>query len=515
VGKGDSTPEAPPALPGGHIAILELHDVSKSFLGVRALDLVSMRVRRGEVHALVGENGAGKSTIVNLIGGVFQPDGGSIWFDNAALHLRDPADSLRQGIAIIHQESTVVRGLSIAENIFLGRLPKRGGGLVDWSELDRKARKVLAQVGLDIDPQTPVENLAIGGQQGVEIARAIALQPKLLIMDEPTSALTENEIKRLFEVIRRLKAEGLTVIFISHHLEEIWQIADRLTVLRDGQVVFTKSAPEVSPSELAVAMIGHALTLDAAGAGGKPSPQEAMTLEVRGLSNRHLRDINFILRKGEVVGLAGVLGSGRTELLRALYGADPVTAGAILLQGKRILVDSPATALLFGIFLVPEDRKLDALCSTMTVAENITLPYISRLSQLGWVMRRKQAALVDRYIERLKIKTPRRNQPVVYLSGGNQQKTVLARWLSMKPRILLLDQPTRGVDIGAKEEIYQLTRELASSGVSVVFVATEISELLRVCDRICVMRNGSIIREFASVGHTEHDVFLASIGESN
>jgi ABC-type sugar transport system ATPase subunit len=268
VGKGDSTPEAPPALPGGHIAILELHDVSKSFLGVRALDLVSMRVRRGEVHALVGENGAGKSTIVNLIGGVFQPDGGSIWFDNAALHLRDPADSLRQGIAIIHQESTVVRGLSVAENIFLGRLPKRGGGLVDWSELDRKARKVLAQVGLDIDPQTPVENLAIGGQQGVEIARAIALQPKLLIMDEPTSALTENEIKRLFEVIRRLKAEGLTVIFISHHLEEIWQIADRLTVLRDGQVVFTKSAPEVSPSELAVAMIGHALTLDAAGAGG-------------------------------------------------------------------------------------------------------------------------------------------------------------------------------------------------------------------------------------------------------
>jgi len=515
VEEGDATLPAPPALPGGHMAILDLDQVSKSFLGVRALDRVSLRVRRGEVHALVGENGAGKSTIVNLIGGVFQPDGGTIWFDEKALNLRDPADSLRQGIAIIHQESTIVPGLSVAENIFLGRLPTRGGGLVDWKKLDRRAQKVLAQVGLDIDPQTPVEHLAIGGQQGVEIARAIALRPKLLIMDEPTSALTENEIKRLFEVIRRLEAEGLTVIFISHHLEEIWQIADRLTVLRDGQLVFTKSAREVSPSELAVAMIGHALKPDAEKAGPGPSTQGAMALEVRGLSNHHLQDINFGLRKGEVVGLAGVLGSGRTELLRAIYGADPIGSGAILLNGKRILVDSPATALLFGIFLVPEDRKQDALCSTMTVAENITLPYISRLSQLGWVMRRRQAALVDGYIDRLKIKTPRRSQPVAYLSGGNQQKTVLARWLSMKPRVLLLDQPTRGVDIGAKEEIYQLTRELASSGVAVVFVATEISELLRVCDRICVMRNGRIIQEFSSAGHTEHDVFLASIGEAS
>jgi ribose transport system ATP-binding protein len=334
-------------------------------------------------------------------------------------------------------------------------------------------------------------------------------------MDEPTSALTENEIKRLFEVIRRLKAEGLTVIFISHHLEEIWQIADRLTVLRDGEVVVTKSAREVSPSELAIAMIGHALTVDSEKGRERPSTVGEMALEVRGLSTHHVQNVNLGLRKGEVVGLAGVLGSGRTELLRALFGADPLTAGAILLHGKRVLIDSPATALLYGIYLVPEDRKADALCSTMTVAENITLPYVSRLSQFGWVNRRKQAALVDRYIDRLRIKTPRRSQPVAYLSGGNQQKTVLARWLSMQPRVLLLDQPTRGVDIGAKEEIYQLTRELATSGVAVVFVATEISELLRVCDRICVMRNGRIIQELNTAGHTEHDVFLASIGEAN
>lgn len=492
--------------------ILELNDVSKSFLGVRALLAVRLAIRRGEVHALVGENGAGKSTVVNLIGGVFQPDGGTIGFDGDVIRLRNPRDSLRRGIAIIHQESALVPGLSVAENVFLGRLPRRAGGLIDWVKLRRLTQKVLDQVGLDTDPAASVESLSIGGQQGVEIARAIGLKPKLLVMDEPTSALSENEVQRLFDVIRRLKTEGLTVVFISHHLEEIWQIADRVTVLRDGQVVLTRFAREVSAPELAVAMIGHAVALDA-GRRAHGSTTGEIVLETRGLSNGQLQDINLEVRTGEVVGIAGTLGSGRTELLRALYGADPVMRGEVFLRGRRILVDSPATALLYGISLVPEDRKFEALCLTMSLAENVTLPFLSRISRLGWVMRRAQAALVDRYIQRLKIKTPRRSQLVAYLSGGNQQKVVLARWLSMNPRVLLLDQPTRGVDIGAKEEIYRITRELAKSGTAVIFVATELSELIRVCDRIYVLRSGHIVREFDAAACTEHDVFLASIGE--
>lgn len=502
---------------------LELRNVSKSFPGVRALKRASVSILRGEVHALLGENGAGKSTMVKIIGGEYSPDEGTIILEGEEVRLRDPRDSLNKGIGIIHQELMLVPELSVAENIFLGRYPRRMFAGVQWTELRRHAQQILEQIGLNVDPDTIVSQLPTGAQQQVEIARAISMHPKLLIMDEPTSALAEQEVRRLFEVIRGLKEEGLTVIYISHHLEEIWEIADRLTVLRDGKVVFTRAATEVSETELAEAMVGRELskfestktTVEnnvASGNDEKVTSGEPR-LTVRGLTNATLRDINIEVNPGEVVGLGGALGSGRTELLRAIYGADQITDGEILINNTEVHIGSPAIAIRHRIYLLPEDRKQEGLLLDMSVADNISLPYIDRLTNLGFVSRGSQASVADRFVNRLKIKTPGLNQRVENLSGGNQQKTILARWLSMEPRVLLLDQPTRGVDIGAKEEIYELIQELAKSGVAVLFVATELPELLRVCDRIYVMRNGMIAQEFAAPGCSEEDLFLAAVGE--
>jgi ABC-type sugar transport system ATPase subunit len=489
------------------MAVLELRNVSKRFPGVRALTDVSLAVERGQVHALLGGNGAGKSTVVNLIGGVFHPDAGEILFDGAPVRFRDPRDAVAQGVAVIHQELTLVPGLSVAENLFLGRLPRRAG-MVDWRELRRGSREVLQRVGLDIDPSAHVGELPTGPQQQIEIARAIASHPKLLLMDEPTSALTTREVERLFEVIRLLRAEGLAVVFVSHRFDEVWQIADRITVLRDGRIVYSGgNVADVTRTQVVEFVVGHELI-------EQGRRQRAATGEpfarVRGLSSDKLVEVELDVCPGEVIGIAGALGAGKSELLRALFGADDSARGEIEIDGQRVRLDSPVQAIKRGIFLVPEDRKRQGLVLGMSVADNITLPYLDTLSVAGLLSSRRQSEIVRRFVKRLAIMTPGLRQRVVYLSGGNQQKVVLARWMALRPRLLLLDEPTRGLDVGAKEEIYQVIEELTASGVAILFVATELPELLRVCDRVLVLRAGAVARKLDARGLSEKELFLAT-----
>ncbi|HZD67651.1 MAG TPA: sugar ABC transporter ATP-binding protein [Actinomycetes bacterium] len=492
-------------------AILDLKNVSKRFPGVVALDKVSIGIERGEIHALLGENGAGKSTIVNLIGGVLAADEGEIVFDGAAARFRDPRDSVRHGIAIIHQEPALLPSLSVAENVMIDHLPRRLGGLVDWPKLRRQAGEVLERVGLALDPDEPVERLATGARQQVEIAHAVAANPKLLVMDEPTSALTEQEVERIFEVIRNLRGDGLSVIFISHRFDEVWELSERLTVLRDGQVVFTRPAAETSHAEAAEAMVGRTISTAARRSRRKPGEE---VLAVRGLVSDRLAGVDLRLRAGEVVGVGGALGAGKSELLRALFGVDDtVTGGEADIAGQPARIDSARAAMRHGIFFVPEDRKREGLVLSMSVADNITLPYLHAFSRGGLLSTRAQTSFADRFVERLRIKTPSARQRTINLSGGNQQKAVLARWLSLEPRVLLLDEPTRGLDVGAKEEVYELIAELAGNGVGILFVATEVPELLRICDRIYVMRDGRVAREFDADRCSEQQIVLASHGD--
>jgi ABC-type sugar transport system ATPase subunit len=498
----------PSAAPGA--VLLAFRDVRKDFPGVRALKGVSFDVRAGEVHALLGENGAGKSTVVNLIGGVFAPDAGQILLDGEPVHLRAPRDSLHRGVAIIHQELTLLPDVSVAENVFVGRLPRRALIGVDQRRMRAGAREVLDRVGLHVDPDVAVRDLSTGEQQQVEIARAIAMGPRLLVMDEPTSALSEHEVEQLFAVVRRLRDEGLGIMFISHRLAEVRAITDRVTVLRDGEVVLSSRTSELRGQALAEAMVGRCV--EEVGRARNTLGEPALVLQ--GVSTDQVDDVDLTVRHGEVVGLAGAMGAGKTELLRAIAGVDRIRAGHVELDGCPVRVDSPARGLEYGVFLVPEDRKQEGLILGMSVADNITLPYLRSLSRGPFVSRSAQSRVADDFIRRLGIKTPGSAQQIRKLSGGNQQKTVLARWLSMNPRVLLLDQPTRGLDIGAKEDVYAIVQELARNGVAVIFVATEIPELLRVCHRTCVMRDRRIVREFDETA-TESDIVLAAVGEED
>jgi ribose transport system ATP-binding protein len=493
--------------------ILELRNVSKAFPGVQALQRASFAVERGEVHALLGGNGAGKSTIVNIVAGHFAPDDGEVVIDGCPVRLHRPRDSIAQGISVIFQELFLVPDLSVAENIFLGRLPRRSWATVDWRELDKQAEIVLRRLGLAISPRAMVGELSTGVQQQVEIARAITAAPKILVMDEPTSALTAHEIDRLFEVVDTLKAQGITLIFISHNLDEVWRISDRMTVLRDGKVVLTCATGEMTPKRLAEAMVGHELR---AGASVVHRERGEAKLVLKGLTNRHLANVSLEVGRGEVVGLAGALGAGRSELLHAIFGLDALEAGEVFLEGRPCTAGSPRAAIRQGVYLVPEDRKTAGLILSMSVAENITLPYAGELSVLGFVSRKRRAEITGRYVDQLGIKTPSLRQRVLNLSGGNQQKVVLARWMSMKPEVLLLDQPTRGLDVHAKEEVYALMRRLAGQGVAILFAATELAELIQVCDRIYALRSGEIVREFpVAAACTEQQILLASIADDH
>jgi inositol transport system ATP-binding protein len=500
--------------------LLEMIGIDKTFPGVHALDQVDLEVFAGECLALVGENGAGKSTLMKIVSGVYPADAGTIRIDGEEVHPSNPHHAQSLGVSIIYQEFNLFPNLSVEENIFIGREPNRAG-FVRRRALRDDALTFLAQLGVDLDPHATVRNLSVAQQQMVEIAKALSLNARIVIMDEPTSALTENEANALFRIIAGLKDQGLGVIFISHRLEEVFAICDRITVLRDGQNAGTVLARESSPEEVVQMMVGRRvedLYVESESAG-----KGDVILSVRGLgrsgtakeeSRVVLRDIDLDLRAGEILGVSGLVGSGRTELARAIFGADPVDEGQILLDGQPVKIETPQDAIERGIALVPEDRKLQALVLLLSVRENISLPSLSRLSRFGFVHRSEERDLAARFIAALRIRTPSQTQKVMNLSGGNQQKVVLAKWLAREPRVLIVDEPTRGIDIGAKAEVHTLLRELADSGVAILMISSELPEILRMSDRIVVMREGRIVGEVQRQEATQERIMDLSTGVS-
>jgi inositol transport system ATP-binding protein len=469
--------------------LLEIRNVSKSFAGVKALDGVGLRVARGEVHALMGENGAGKSTLMKILGGLIPPDSGEILLENRTLRPRNPHDAMRAGIAMIHQELLPFRDLSVAANIAIGReTTRRFPGWLDHAAMNREASSLLGRLGISIDPQRPMRDLGIAHMQAVEIAKALAHRASLIIMDEPTTALSNREVDALFNVIRELRARGVSVIYISHKMDEIFRIADTITVMRDGRHIETRPAAELDEAQLIRLMVGRDPLPRAAGGA---TPGEAV-LEVRKLSrDGHFHEIGFTLRRGEILGIGGLMGAGRSELAHALYGLDPATSGEIRVSGKPVRIHSPPDALAAGIALVTEDRKRFGFIPRFSVRENLAL------SAAGSAVsnRRTEERVADEQIARFSIKAASREQAVAKLSGGNQQKVVIARALLHQPEILILDEPTRGIDIGAKSEIHSIITDLARSGKAVLLISSEMPELLALSDRLLVMRDGRISAE--------------------
>ncbi|CAN5584657.1 sugar ABC transporter ATP-binding protein [soil metagenome] len=498
--------------------LLQMIGVDKQFPGVHALRDVSLHVSAGECLALVGENGAGKSTLMKILSGVYPADKGQMMIDGHEVRPHNPHHAQTLGVSIIYQEFNLFPNLSVEENIFIGREPNRTG-FVKRRAMRVEAVALLDQLGVQLDPRSIVRNLSVAQQQMVEIAKALSLNARLVIMDEPTSALTDTEVQALFRIIRGLKEQGLGVIFITHRLEEIFSICDRITVLRDGQNAGDLDVADASPEKIVQLMVGRAVselfTKQESAALGDP------ILSVRGVGRAAtaqdaarvvLKNISFDLRAGEILGLAGLVGSGRTELARVLFGADPFDSGEILVEGNQARIRNPSQAIEHGIALVPEDRKLQALVLLLSIRENVSLPNLGELSSFGFVRRKDERALVAKYIEALRVRTPSQDQKVMNLSGGNQQKVVLAKWLSRNPRILIVDEPTRGIDVGAKAEVHELLTELANTGVGVLMISSELPEVMRMSDRILVMREGSIAGELSRADATQERIMELATG---
>lgn len=483
--------------------LLQIRELSKSFPGVRALVEVQLDVTRGQVHALMGENGAGKSTLMKVLAGLHAPDRGSISFNGRTVRIRNPHHALQLGIAMIHQELLVFPEMTVAENIFMGHEPTFALGWIDRSRMNNQARALLERLGVSFSPTLKLSSLSIAQRQTVEIAKALAHNADLIIMDEPTSAISEPEVRKLFDLIRDLKAQGVAIIYISHRMEEIFQIADVVTVLRDGRYVATHKASDLDSERLIALMVGRELTV--------PSRPDATTgavaLAVRGLTRPgHFHDVSFHLHRGEILGLAGLMGAGRTEVLHAIYGLEPASAGEIEVSGLTIRIAHPRHAITCGMALVGEDRRDTGLVLPLSVRENLTLSSLNRYCIGPFVDARAERRIADAQIEQFGIRTPSPNQPVRYLSGGNQQKVVMGKAMLTEPEILLLDEPTRGIDIGAKTEIYALIRRLAADGKAIVLVSSELPEILALSDRLLVMREGVIAAELDPRRTTQEEV---------
>ena len=493
------------------LAALRIH---KRFPGVQALDDVSLDVSPGEVLALVGENGAGKSTLMKILAGAIHPDEGTIRVDGQAVTLSGPGHAQNLGMGIIYQELSLVDALSVGEIVFLGDLPRRPRmrWRTDWPELWRRTAVLLDRVGARVRPQTPVRNLSVAQKQMVEIARALAKNARVLILDEPTSSLTVQETATLFGIINGLRARGVGIIYISHRLEEVFAIAQRVTVLRDGRLVGTLPIVEATHEGLVRMMVGRDLSHLFVQARSASGP---VRLEVRGVRRAGvLDDVSFSLRPGEIVGLSGLVGSGRTELARCIFGADPRDAGEFLVDGRAVAIRSPRDAVRLGIGLVPEDRKLQALILGMAVRENISLPVLDRLGAAGFPSRARERTLVGGFIGNLRIRTPTMEQRVGALSGGNQQKVVIARWLATNPKMLILDEPTRGIDVGAKAEVHALIARLAEQGVAILMISSELPEILGMSHRVLVMRQGRIVADIPRAEATEERIMAAATGQA-
>jgi ABC-type sugar transport system ATPase subunit len=496
--------------------VLEAREVSKSFPGVRALDRVGLAIRRGRLTALLGENGAGKSTLMNILAGVFPPDEGAILLDGREVRFAGPHEARARGIAIIFQELSLVPHLTVAENIFLGREPVTRAGLIDYPRMNAAARELLRRLDLPVAPTVPVATLRVGQQQVVEIARAVSADARVLIMDEPTSSLSEHEIDVLFGVIAELKSRGVALVYITHKLEELARIGDDVTVMRDGRVVGAAPLRDMARDEIVRLMAGreakHFPEKGAARLGGEVLRVEGVTL--RGGPGQALvvDDVDLRVRRGEVLGVFGLIGAGRTELLETLMGLHAERgSGRIFVEGRRVEFASPADAIACGLALAPEDRKREGLVLDMGVAANASLASLERTLRVGLVDERREAEHVSPFLERFRVKTSSLREPVRNLSGGNQQKVILAKWLAAGPKVLLLDEPTRGIDINAKREIYAFIDELAQAGLGLVVVSSELPEILALADRIMVMCEGRKTAEFARADATPEAVLHAAL----
>ncbi|WP_288929184.1 sugar ABC transporter ATP-binding protein [uncultured Maritimibacter sp.] len=489
---------------------LRLEGIVKTFPGVRALDGVSLTVMPGEVHALMGENGAGKSTLMKVLGGILAPNEGQIFIEEQPTVMSSPMNAKAKGVVFIHQELSLADELTVAENIFLGELPKKSFGRVDWQRLYDETDAILKTLNVGFAARTRVGDLSIANQQMVEIARALTVEPRAVIFDEPTASLTDAEKVVLFEVIADLQSRGVGVIYISHRMEEIFKITDRISVLRDGQYRGTLNTAETNEEEVTQLMIGRTLDLSR-----NESTHELgeVALEVRGLSCGGLfEDVSFSVRRGEVVGFYGLVGAGRTEIAETLFGLREPSAGTIHLSGEEVSIHSPADAIKRGISLVPEDRKGQGLILGMNCRDNMTLPQVSDLTAGPFVSDGAEVAIFDQYRDKLDIRTPGWRQLVGNLSGGNQQKIVIGKWLSMRPEVLIVDEPTRGIDVGSKSEIHNLIRELAAQGYAVIVISSEMPEVLHVSDRIVAMFSGRVMREFTAEEVTEDSLIQAISG---
>ena len=491
--------------------VLTMRGICKSFPGTRALHNVDFTLRKGEIHALMGENGAGKSTLIKVLTGVYEKDSGSITVDGKDAHIRSPQDAQNAGISTVYQEITLCPNLTVAENMFIGRSE---GALIHWKEREKRTAEILANLGIPARPKQELSGCSLAVQQMVAIARAVDMQCKVLILDEPTSSLDEKEVEMLFGLMRDLKSRGVGIIFVTHFLEQVYAVSDRITVLRNGELVGEYVVEDLPQVELVAKMMGKDLNdlADLEQVGVKSAGEEDVVYEADSLSSMESRPFDFHIRRGEVNGFTGLLGSGRSESVRAIFGADRVTGGTVKMNGKNVRITRPHEAMKAGIGYLPEDRKRDGIIADLSVRENIILALQVMKGFFHPMSRKEMEQFADEYIKTLQIKTASQDTPVGSLSGGNQQKVILARWLLTHPEYLILDEPTRGIDVGTKLEIQKLVLKLAEDNVSVTFISSEIEEMLRVCSRLIVMRDRKIVGELTGDDLTQATVMKTIAG---
>ena len=491
--------------------ILETRAIAKRYDATQALDDISLSLYSGEVHALLGENGAGKSTLIKIITGVVQQDRGEIYLAGDRVALRSAAAAQRAGIAAIYQEPLLFPDLSVAENVFVSHQDR--GQVVGWRQMFHDAEAILANLGVAIDVRSPARGLTLAAQQSVEIAKAISLNVRVLIMDEPTASLSAHEVAQLFTLVRGLRTRGVSILFVSHRIEEVFQIADKVTVFRDGRLISTRSRAETTPQRSISDMVGREMGLLKPRAA---SPQGDLLLSVRGLAREGVfEDVSFDLRRGEVLGFGGLIGAGRTDVGLALFGIEPATAGTITLSGKDVTIRTPRNGMDLGIAYVPEDRRQLGLSMPMSISANITLPTLSRyLDRFGLIRRDMERDTAEAFRQRLSIRTSSVDLAVAKLSGGNQQKVMLSKWLNTKPSVLILDEPTRGVDVGAKAEVHAIIAELAAEGIGIILISSDLPEVLAISDRVLVMREGRAMTILDRKDATQEAVMTAAMGQS-
>ncbi|MDO5548770.1 MAG: sugar ABC transporter ATP-binding protein [Eubacteriales bacterium] len=490
----------------GENVILSVQDVTKRFVNVVALNQVSFDIYKGQVHGIVGENGAGKSTLMKILSGVYKKDKGIIYFDGQEMKVKGPTESLNLGLAIIYQELNLVNQMTVGENIFLGRFREIGG----LKKIHAKARELLDSIGSHIDTYSPVEDLPVAEKQMVEICKALSYNSKLIIMDEPSTTLTTEEMNRLKEIIKDLKSKGITIIYISHKLDEIFELCDRVTVMRDGNVISTRNVEELTRPTMIAEMVGRSIENEYP---ERASKIGETILEVKNIRTNKLHDVGFTAKKGEILGFVGLVGAGRTETMRAIFGADKIQNGEVYLEGRKLDIKSPRDAIAAGFGFITEDRKEEGLLLNFPVGTNITMASFPNFTVGGLLNKAREKEIIERQIKALDVKTPNADIYITYLSGGNQQKCLVARWLETSPKILIMDEPTRGIDVGAKYEIYVLMKKFAEAGGTVLMISSELPEVLNMSNRVIVLSDGKVVGEYDPETTSDEKILAAALGE--